>query len=132
MRYLAWAKPEFIHMLSCYHCFTQSVPDIFPKCKLNSAKNTPWKLYHIGLPRLKGGFNGLRRLFDSRIIPLQIPIALYQARRNGVIGVEQYQIHNPTKSYIITLQVLNSSKGRQLRKIYYRPSYQNNISCLYG
>ena len=31
---------------------------------------------------------------------------------NGVIGEEQYQIKNPTKSNIIPLQVLNSYKGR--------------------
>ena len=37
-----------------------------------------------------------------------IPIALYQRRENGVIGEEQYQINNPTKSCIIPLQVLNS------------------------
>ena len=30
MRYLVWATPELI----CYHCFTCSVPNIFPKCKL--------------------------------------------------------------------------------------------------
>ena len=42
--------------------------------KLNSAKNNPRKWYHIGLPRLKRSFNGLRFLSDSQIIPLQIPI----------------------------------------------------------
>ena len=57
---------------------------------------------------MKGGFNGLRHLSNSQIIPLQIPIALYQTRRNGVIGEEQYQINNPTKPYIIPLEVLNS------------------------
>ena len=95
-------------MLLCYHCFTHSVPVIFPKWKLNSAKNTFRKRYHIGLPRLKGGFNGLRGLSDSQIIPLQIPITLYQTRRNEVIGKEQYQINNPAKPHIIPLQVLNS------------------------
>ena len=112
MRYLVWAKPEFMYML-CYHCFTCSVPVIFPKCKLNSAKNTLWKWYHIGLPKLKGGFSGLRHLYDSQIISLQIPIALYQTQRNGVIGEEQYQTNNPTKPYIIPLQLLNNLKGRQ-------------------
>ena len=48
-----------------------------------------------GLPRLKGGFNGLRRLTESQIIPLKILIALYQTRRNEVTGEEQYQINNP-------------------------------------
>ena len=62
---------------------------------------------------VKGGFNTLRRLSNSQIIPLQIPIALYQTRRNGVIGEEQYQTINPTKLYIIPLQVLNSAKSRQ-------------------
>ena len=33
------------------------------------------KVTHIDLPRLKGGFNGIRYLSESRIIPLQIPIA---------------------------------------------------------
>ena len=45
MRYLVWAKPGFIYMLLRYHCFfTHSVPVIFPKCKLNSAKNNPLKV----------------------------------------------------------------------------------------
>ena len=74
-------------MLLCYHCFTCLVPVIFPKCKLNSAKK---KWCHIGLLRLKGCFSGLRCFSDSQIIPLQIPIALYQTRRNGVIGEDQY------------------------------------------
>ena len=99
MRYLVWAKPEFIYMLVCYHCFTHSVLLIFPKCKLNAAKSPPWKWYRIGLSRLKGGFSGLRHLFNSQIILLQIPIALYLRRRNGFIWEEQYQIkiqQNPT------------------------------------
>ena len=110
MRYLVWAKPEFIYMLLCYHCFTHSVSVIFPKCKLNAARNNPWKWYHIGLPRLKGGFNGLTPLSHSQtiLIPPQIPLALYHTRRNGVIGEEQYQINNPTKPYIIPLQSLKS------------------------
>ena len=62
---------------------------------------------------MKGGFNVLRRLSNSQIIPLQIPIALYQTRRNRVIGEEQYQTINPAKLYIIPLQVLNSAKSRQ-------------------
>ena len=60
-------------------------PVMFPKCKLNSAKNILWKWYHIGLPILEGGLNGLKCLSNSQIIPLQIPIALYQTRRNGSI-----------------------------------------------
>ena len=84
-----------MHMLLCYHCFTHSVPFIIPKCKLKSAKNTLWKGYHIGLPKLKGGFNGLRHLCDSQIIPLQIPIALNQTRggwssRRGAISNKQF------------------------------------------
>ena len=44
MRYLVWAKPEFIYMLCC-HCFTRSAPIIFPKCKLNPAtKKYPLKM----------------------------------------------------------------------------------------
>ena len=54
------------------------------------------------------GFNGLRHLSDSQIIPLQIPIALYQRREKGVIAEEEYQINNPTKPHIIPLQVLNN------------------------
>ena len=46
-------------------------------------------IYHIRLPRLKGGFNGLRHLSDSQIIPLQIPTASYQRRGKGVIGEEE-------------------------------------------
>ena len=46
---------------------------------------------------LTGSFNSLRRLSDSQINPLEIPIALYQRRGNGVIGEEQYQINNLTK-----------------------------------
>ena len=98
MRSLVCTKPEFIHMLVCYHCFTYSVPIIFPKWKLNSAKNTLGKRYHIALPRPTGGFNDLRRLCDFQIIPLQIPIALYQRGGNVVIGEEQFQINNPTKA----------------------------------
>ena len=94
-------------MLLCYHYFTHSVPILFPKCKLNSAKNTPKVVPHRSA-QTERGFNGLRRLSDSQIIPLQIPIALYQTRRNGVIGEEQYQINNPTKPYIIPRQVLKS------------------------
>ena len=75
----------------CYHCFISSVSVIFPKCKLNSAKHL-LKCYHVGLPRLKGGFSGLRCLSDSQVIPLQIPMALYQTRRNGVTREEQYQV----------------------------------------
>ena len=116
---------EFIYMLLCYHCFTRSVPVIFLKCKLTSANN-PWKWYDTGLSGLKESLSSLRCLSDYQIIPLQIPIALYQTRRNGVIREEQYQTNNLTKSYIIPLQVLNSSKSRQ-----YRPSYQNNIWWLY-
>ena len=100
--------------ICCY--VTIALPVQFPlsylKCKLNSAKNTMWKWYQIVLPRLKRGFSGLRRLSDSQIIPLQIPIALYQTRRNGVIGEEQYK-KNITKPCIIPLQVMNSSKVRQ-------------------
>ena len=55
----------------------------------------------------------LRSFSDSQIILLQIPIALYQTKRNAVTGEEQYQINNQTKPYIIPLQVLNSLKGRQ-------------------
>ena len=91
----------------CYYCITRSVPVIFPKCKLGLAKNTPWNWYYIGLPKLKVGFNGLRRLCDSQGIPLHIPIALYKTERNEFIGEERYQINNPTKSYIIPLEVLN-------------------------
>ena len=86
--------------------------------------NTPSKWYHMGLRTLKWGFNGLRPPSDCQIILLQISIALYQTRRIGVIGEEQYQINNLTKPYIIPLQVLNSS---QQWNIYYRSSYQNNI-----
>ena len=113
VRYLRRAKPEFIYMLLCYHCFTGSVPVTFSKCKLNSAKINPIIRHHTGLLRLKGHFSGLKRLSDSQLIPLHIPIALYQTKRNGVIGEEQYQINNPTKPYIIPLQVENSSQGRQ-------------------
>ena len=83
----------FIHvaMLPLLH---RSAPVIFPKCKLNSAKNTLSKWYYIGLPRLKGGFNGLRRLSNSQVIPLQIPIALHQTGRKAVIAEKQYQIIN--------------------------------------
>ena len=90
-----------LYMLLCYHCFAHSVPINFLKWKLNSAKNNLWKRYHIGLPRLKGGFNGLRYLFEFQIIPIQIPIALYQRWGNGAVEEEQYQINNPTKSHII-------------------------------
>ena len=75
-----------------------------------SKKKNKKQWYHIGLPKLKGGFSGLRHLSDSQIIPLELPIALYQTRRNRVIGEEQYQINNQTKPYIMTLQVLNSKK----------------------
>ena len=68
--YLAWAKPEFIYTLLCYHRFTWSVPIIFHKCKLISAKNIPRKWYYISLLRLKGIFSGLRCLSNSQIIPL--------------------------------------------------------------
>ena len=47
MRYLVWAKPEFIYMFLCYHCFTRPLLVIFPKCKLNSAKNTLLKWYQM-------------------------------------------------------------------------------------
>ena len=104
MGYLVWGNSEFIYILLRYHWVTCSVPDISPKCKLNSAKNIPSKWYHIGLPRQKGGFSGLGRLSDSQIISLQIPKALYQTRRNEVLE-EQYQINNPSKSYVIPLQV---------------------------
>ena len=40
-------------------------------------------------------------------------LVLYQTKRNGVIGEEQYQIKQPKISYIIPLQVLNCKKGRQ-------------------
>ena len=68
------------------------------KMQTELSKKYPVKLYHISLPTLKRGFNGLRRLSDSQIIPLEIPIALYQTRRNGIVGEEQYQIiqQNPT------------------------------------
>ena len=81
-----------------FNCFTCSVPIIFPKCKLNSAKNNLWKCNDIGLPTLKGDFNHLRHLSNSQRIPLQIPIALYQTRRNGALGEKQYEIiqQNPT------------------------------------
>ena len=108
MRCLVWAKPEFIYMLLCYHCFTHSLLVIFPECKLNSVKNKPWKCYHIG--HTKGGFSGLRRLSDSQIIPLQIPITLYQTRKNGVIGEEQYQINNPTKPILFLYKYWTAKK----------------------
>ena len=34
-------------MLLCYYCFTGSVNVIFPKCKLNLARNTQWKRYNV-------------------------------------------------------------------------------------
>ena len=83
MRFLLWAKPEFMYLLLCYHCFTFSVSVIFSKCKLNSAKHNQWKWYHR-LTGLEMGFNGLRRLSDTQIITLQISIALYQTSRNEV------------------------------------------------
>ena len=57
--------------------------------------------------RQNSGIIGLRHLSHSQTTPLQIPVALYQTRRNEVIGEEQYQINNPTKPCIIPLQVLN-------------------------
>ena len=54
------------------------------------------------------GFNGVRRLSDSQIIPLHISIALCQGRWEGVIGKEECQINNPTQPDIIPLQALNS------------------------
>ena len=44
MRYLVWAKPEFIYMLLCYYCFTRSVPVVFPKCKIELSKKYPMKV----------------------------------------------------------------------------------------
>lgn len=82
---------------TCYHV-TIALPIQFPLSPKLS-KNTLW--------------NGLRNLSNFQIIPIQIPIALYQARKNGVIAEEQYQTNNPTKPYIITLKVLSTSKGRQ-------------------
>ena len=45
---------------------------------------------------------------STTIIPLQISIALYKRKGNRVIGEEQYQINNPTKPYIIPVQVLDN------------------------
>ena len=59
------------------------------------SKKYPVKVAPLGPAHTERGFIDLRLLSDSQIIPLQIPIALYQTR-NGVIG-EQYQINNPTK-----------------------------------
>ena len=75
-------------MLLCYHCFIRSVPVIFPKCKLNSAKNTPWKWYHLGLPRLKRDFNGLRHLSNSQIISLQIPTNSLTCLLKNMVALE--------------------------------------------
>ena len=58
-----------------YHCFTCLAPVIFPKCKLHSAKNIQQKWYHIGLPKLKVGFNDAIYLSNLQIFSLQIPIA---------------------------------------------------------
>ena len=116
-------------MLPLLHPFSSRY---LPYMQTELSKKYPQELYHISRPRLKGGFNGLRCFSDSQIILLQIPIALYQTRRNVVIGEEQYQINSPTKPYIISQQVLNCLKGRQWCSIYYRPSYQNNMWWLYG
>ena len=60
------------------------------------SKEYPAKVLPQRPAQTRRGFNGLGHLSDSQIIPLQIHIALYQTRWNGVIG-EEYQINNPTK-----------------------------------
>ena len=87
---------------------------------------TELSLYHVDFPRLKGRFNGLRLLLDSQVIPLHIPRALYQTRRNGVMGKEQYQIiqQNPTSF------LYNKTKQRPkisiLSRLVYNPKKKDN------
>ena len=73
-----------------------------PEMQTDPSKKNIWReWYHIGIPTLIGDFNRLRGFFDSQIIALHIPIALYHATRYGVIGEEQHQINNPSKPFII-------------------------------
>ena len=108
MRYLVWAKPGFIYMLLRYHCFfTHSVPVIFSKCKLNSAKNNPLKVVPYRPAQTERGLQWFKMSFRISDNFTTNSYSLYQTRRNGVIE-ERYQIKKPTKPYIIPLQVLNS------------------------
>ena len=108
MRYLVWTKPGFIYMLLSYHCFfTHSVPIIFPKCKLNSAKNNPLKVVPYRPAQTERGLQGFKmsfRISDNfttnsySLIPNKME---WSYRRT-------LSIKKPTKPYIIPLQVLNS------------------------
>ena len=79
-----------------YVCYVTIVPSAqFLLSSLNANWNQQkhlLKCYHVGLPRLKGVFYGLRCLSDSQIIPLETPMALNQTRRNGVTREEEYQV----------------------------------------
>ena len=91
-----------IYILYCYIVIL-SLLQRFSSCYLplkqtEISKNSPSKCYQIALSRLKVGFSGLKHLSNTQIIPLQIPIALYQIKTNGIIGEEQYQIINSVKS----------------------------------
>ena len=122
---MAWAKPEFISTLLCYHCFTCSVPVIFHKCKLISAKNTPRKWYYIGLLRLKGILTGLRCLSNSQIIPLQIPIALYQTRRNEV---RRRTISNKQFSKTINHSFTSQELPRKREKLFWKFFFEKPLT----
>ena len=89
--YEIFGKGQTRIYVCCYVTIVSSIQLLLSSLNANwTQQKHPMKCYHVGLPRLQGGFNGLRCLSDSEIIPLQIPMALYQRRTNGVIGEEQY------------------------------------------
>ena len=93
-------------MLLCYHCFTGYLITSLNKTELS--KKYPKKVVPHWSAQTESGLHWFKTSFQ-----LQIPIALYQirrngvieeeeyqTRRNGVIGEARYQINNPIKPYI--------------------------------
>ena len=118
----------YIYMLLSYHCFfTHSVPVIFPKCKLNSAKNNPLKVVPYRPAQTERGLQWFKmsfRISDNfttnsySLIPNKME---WSYRRTLSNKKTNKTLHHSSAS---TEQL----KGRQLCNIYYRPSYQNNNS----
>ena len=89
----------------CYHCFIRSVPVIFTKCKLNSAK-TPFEVLPHRASQTERGLQWFKMSFRLPDNSTTNPYGLIPNKEEWSYRRRTIS-RNPTKPNIITLQVLN-------------------------
>ena len=89
----------------CYHCFIPSVPVIFPKCKLNSAK-TPFEVLPRRPSQTERGLQWFKMSFRLPDNSTRNPYDLIPNKEEWSYTRRTIS-SNPTKPSIIPVQVLN-------------------------